>query len=400
MQAVPPGTHASSNSAMPSTNGYSPGPMAGTYGDPSSAAGFSQSPHGPLADETISLSSSPHSVGASRAALAGSSFADSEVSADRHHKLDLHSSAYDHSSRGGAVAGPAYEAGVGGFRPGVQVSSTPILGGEGTYTVQPLSHGSAHTQQQQQHMPAVVAPNQVQGQHSPARSASQFRQGYTPAAAPSEGSQGQYLPAGALYGQHQGGQLQPAMVPSDMTQRQASGMTQRQASGPEQADGSQNQEQYTPAITASGMSHAWAAPAAAASYSSFDSTESPPESGRMDHSSAIGVTRSPGGNDALQTGRAEAANSGLHHERSLRSFYSSGIAPCWPVRHIIRHAAVSRCARSSHADCSCACSAPCVQHARCSLSGDLNIKQSGPLGVAASAISAGAVCSLLLFSHD
>ena len=312
---------------MASTNTYPPGPLGGTQGDPNSAAGFSQSPHGPLADETISLSSSPHSVGASRAALAGSSFADSEASADRHHKLDLHSSAHDPSSWGGAGVGPAYEAGVGGYRPGVQVSSTPILGGEGTYTVQPLSHGSAHTQQQQ-HMPAAVAPtNQVQGQHSPARSASQFRQGYTPAAAPFEGSQAQYLPAGGPpYGQHQGGHMQPAVATSDITQRPASGMTQRPA------DGSHNQEQYTPAMPASGMSHAWESPAAAASYSSFDSTESPPESRHMEDSSAIRVVRSPAGNDALQTGRAETANSGLQHERSLRSFYSSGIASCSTVR--------------------------------------------------------------------
>ena len=125
----------------------------------------------------------------------------------------------------------------------------------------------------------------------------------------------------------QGGQAAPAVATSDIAQRQAP------VSGP--ANGSQNQEQYTPAIPASGMSHVGAVPAAAASYSSYDSSESPQGSRQVDDSSSIGIGRSPAGNDALQRGRAEAANSGLQDERSLRSFYSSGIPYCLLDRHIL-----------------------------------------------------------------
>lgn len=172
VQAVPAGNHASNNSTVSSTNTYPPGPVAGTQG-PYSAEGVSQDPHGALADETISLDSASHSVGASRAALAGSSFADSEASAERqsYHGLDIHGSAYDYGSQGASGAAPAPETGVGSFRTGVQVSSTPILGGEGTYTVQPLSYVSAPTQQQQ-HVPAAVASNQVLGQDAATAAAS------------------------------------------------------------------------------------------------------------------------------------------------------------------------------------------------------------------------------------
>lgn len=300
--------------------------MAGTHGASSSVGGFSHDPHGPLADETISLNSSSHSVGASRAALAGSSFADSEPSTDGHHRLDIHSSAQDYNSLGPSRAAPTHDSVVGSFKRGVQVSSMPILGGEGTYTVQPLSRG-APLAQQQQHIPSAVAPNQVRGQYAPATAAaaSQFSQGYTPAAAPAEGSQGQYMPAGATCGYHDR-QFEPA-VASDKTQRQAP------VSGP--ADGSQSQEQYTPAIAVAGMSHAGAAPAAAASYSSYDSSESPHESRQVNDTCAIGFGRAPAGNDALQRGRAEAANGGLQDERSLRSFYSSGASSCWPVKQIL-----------------------------------------------------------------
>ena len=321
MQAVSPGTHANSNSAVASTNVYPPGPVAGTHGGSSSVGGFSHEPHGHLADE-ISLNSSSHSVGASRAALAGSSFADSEASSDRHHRLDIHSSAHDYNPLGPSGAAPAFETGMGSFKRGIQVSSTPILGGEGTYTVQPLSHGTPLAQQQQ-HVPVVV-PNQNPGQYAPVTAASQFSQGHTPAAAPSEGSQGHYM---AAHG-HQGGQVAPTAATLDIAQRQApiSGL----------ANSGQNQEQYTPAIAASGMSRPGAVPAAAASYSSYDSSESPHGSRQMDHSSAIGIGRSPAGNDALQRGQTEAADSGLQDERSLRSFYSSGIPDCWLDAHILK----------------------------------------------------------------
>lgn len=231
VQAVPAGTHASST--VSSTNTYPPGPVAGTQG-PYSAEGITEDPHGALADETISLDSASHSVGASRAALAGSSFADSEASADRqsYHGLDIHGSAYDYGSQGASGAAPAPEAGVGSFRPGVQVSSTPILGGEGTYTVQPLSYASPSTRQQQ-HVPAAVASNPVLEQN---------------------------------------------------------------------------------------------APAAAASYSSLNSSRGVPEAMQAGDSSAIEVGRSSAASEALQRGRAEAANSGLQDERSLRSFFSSGRA--------------------------------------------------------------------------
>ena len=323
LQAGSPGTHANSNSAVASANVYPPGPVAGTHGGSSSVGGFNHDPHGPLADETISLNSSSHSVGASRAALAGSSFADSEASAERHNGLDVHSSAHDYNSLGPSGATPAYETETGNFKRGIQVSSTPILGGEGTCTVQPLSHDSPLTQQQQ-HIPAAVVPKQNQGQYTPATAVSQFSQGHTPAAAPSVASQGQYM---ATHG-HQGGRTAPAVAPSDIAQRQApvSGL----------ANGSQNQEQYTPALAASGMSHAGAVPAAAASYSSYDSSESPHGSRQMDDSSGIGIGRSPAANDALQRGRAEAANSSLQHERSLRSFYSSGVPYCLLDKHILK----------------------------------------------------------------
>ena len=314
VQAVAPGTHANSNSAVASTDVYPHGPVAGAHGEFSSVGGFSHDPQGPLADETISLNSSSHSVGASRAALAGSSFADSEASTDRHHKLDIHSSAHDYTSLGPSGAAPAYETGMGGFKRGIQVSSTPILGGEGTYTVQPLSHDTPLTQQQQ-HAPAAVGPNQNQGQYAPATAAAQLSQGHTPAAAPSQHRQGQYL---ATHG-HQGEQVAPAVVTADIAESQAPGA----------AHGSQNQEHYTPAIGVSGMSHPGAVSAVAASYSSYDSSESPHGSRQMENSSAIGIGHSSAGEDALQRGRAEAANGGLQHERSLRSFYSSGSPYCW-----------------------------------------------------------------------
>ena len=243
MQAVPAGTYASNNSSVSSTNTYPAGPAAGTQGA-SSAAGVSQDPHGALADETISLDSASHSVGASRAALAGSSFADSEASADRqsYHGLDIHGSAYDYGSQGASGAAPAPEVGVGSFRPGVQVSSTPILGSEGTYTVQPLSYTSPPAQQQQ-HTPAVVASTQALGQNGTA---------------------------------------------------------------------------------------------AAASYSSLNSSKGVAEARHVEDSSAIEVGRSSGAGEALQRGRAEAANSGLQDERSLRSFFSSGRdhLPLWQARHM------------------------------------------------------------------
>ena len=314
VQLVSSGPHASNgNDAAPSTSAYPPGALAGTHVGPSSAGGFSQDPHGALADETISLGSASHSVGASRAALAGSSFADSEVSAERHphHGLDMHSSAHDYSALETSGAAPAYEGGVG--KSGVQVSSTPILGGEGTYTVQPLLYASSATQQEPR-IPAAIASDQIQGQYAPAAAASHFSQGYTPSATPSDGSQGQYMPTGAAQGQYRE-QVAPAVAASDPTQRQG-----HQALVTAQANGSQNQEQYTPAIAACDFSHGHAA-----SYSSYNSSEGLPESRQVDDSSAIGVGRSSAGTDALQRGRAEAADSGLQDERSLRSFYSSGI---------------------------------------------------------------------------
>lgn len=298
VQAVPPGAYAGNNSTVSGTNVYPPVPVTGTQG-PSSAGGVSQDPHGALRDETISLDSAAHSMGASRAALAGSSFADSEVSTDRqsYRGLDIHGSAYDYGSQGAAGAAPAFEAHGGSFSPGVQVSSTPILGGEGTYTVQPLSYASRPTQQQQ-HAPAPAASNQTQGPNALAAAASQFSQEHTRVGTPYD------MPAGNFHS-HQQGQFPSAQA-------------------------------CAPAMAASGSSYAQAAPAAAASYSSLNSSKGLSEARQVDDSSSIEIGRSPGGFEALQRGRAEAANSGLQDERSLRSFFSSGIPSRQHARHVVQ----------------------------------------------------------------
>ncbi|DBA77736.1 TPA: hypothetical protein ACH3X2_008429 [Trebouxia sp. C0005] len=160
------------------TGGYTSAPMlqdtANVNGTAGSTGAYSHNPHAAMADETISLDSPSHSIGASRAALAGSSFADSEISAEHRaasfHETDLLDSpqAYGTANTGFASSSqapaPATNAasrttgdGMSGTHPtnthgisstqpitgnsisGVQLSSKPILGGEGTFTVQPVN---------------------------------------------------------------------------------------------------------------------------------------------------------------------------------------------------------------------------------------------------------------------
>lgn len=169
--------------------GYTSAPMlqdtANVNGTAGSTGAYSHNPHAAMADETISLDSPSHSIGASRAALAGSSFADSDISAEHRaaafHDTDLPDSSQGHSTANTgfasssqappAAANAALQitgAGMTGIystsrngtssvQPitgnsisGVQLSSKPILGGEGTFTAQPMT-------QPRQYAPATAA---------------------------------------------------------------------------------------------------------------------------------------------------------------------------------------------------------------------------------------------------
>lgn len=160
------------------TGGYTSAPMlqdtANVNGTAGSTGAYSHNPHAAMADETISLDSPSHSIGASRAALAGSSFADSDISAEHRaagfHEPDLLDSpqgygtvntGFASSSQAPATAAnaasrmtgdgmtgihPTSRYGTSGVQPitgngisGVQLSSKPILGGEGTLTTQPVT---------------------------------------------------------------------------------------------------------------------------------------------------------------------------------------------------------------------------------------------------------------------
>lgn len=183
--------------------GYTSAPMlqdtANVNGTAGSTGAYSHNPHAAMADETISLDSPSHSIGASRAALAGSSFADSDISAEHRsagfHETDLLDSpqGYGTANTGfpSSLQAPAAAAnaashttgdGMTGIHPtsrhgtssvqpitgnsisGVQLSSKPILGGEGTFTTQPVTHpqqyataiaGSDRPQRESQNRQAV-----------------------------------------------------------------------------------------------------------------------------------------------------------------------------------------------------------------------------------------------------
>ena len=164
------------------TSGYTSAPMlqdtANVNGTAGSTGAYSHNPHAAMADETISLDSPSHSIGASRAALAGSSFADSDISAEHRgaafHDTDLLDSSQGHSTANTAFASssqapPAASAaswitgdgmtgahstsrnGTSSIQPitgdsisGVQLSSKPILGGESTFTAQPVTQPWQH----------------------------------------------------------------------------------------------------------------------------------------------------------------------------------------------------------------------------------------------------------------
>ncbi len=145
---------------------------ANVNGTAGSTGAYSHNPHAAMADETISLDSPSHSIGASRAALAGSSFADSDISAEHRaaafHDTDLLDSSQGHSTANTGFASSsqapaAYTAsriigdgmtgthstsrnGTSSIQPitgnsifRVQLSSKPILGGEGTFTAPPVT---------------------------------------------------------------------------------------------------------------------------------------------------------------------------------------------------------------------------------------------------------------------
>ena len=304
---TPSGTQLGSNSAVASTDVYAPGPVSqhvsGLNEAPSSGGVYSQDPHGALADETISVDSAPHSIGANRAVLAGSSFADSDVSADRqaYFGTDAHDTAHDYSRLGTSTATTADGGGMTSYRPRVQLSSTPILGGEGTFGAQPLAYASPPAQQQQP-TPAAVNSHLSQEQSPLTAPPSNSSQGlYGPSVAPSSvQNQGRHLPAGA--------QPAPAAAPSDFSHQQ-----QQYAPATALSDLQQPQGLYAPSDSSQGQN-------APASYSRLGQSGSR----QMAGSSAIGIGRSSEGSDALQKGRAEYADSGLQDERSLRSFFSSG----------------------------------------------------------------------------
>ena len=191
----PPGSVTSTSflNAHGPTAGYTSAPMlqdtANVNGTAGSTGGYSHNPHAAMADETISLDSPSHSIGASRAALAGSSFADSEISAD-HQAVGFQGvdatdspqgykgvlgnssglaeaptalpvtgnglSGYGVSSR--AAASEATPPVTGNCLSGVRLSTKPILGGEGTFTVQPV------TNSQHQSAPATAASGSRQGE--------------------------------------------------------------------------------------------------------------------------------------------------------------------------------------------------------------------------------------------
>ena len=122
-----------------------------------SALGYTHTRHAALADEAISLDSLSYgSMGANRA-LAGSSFADSEASAGRDSTgyADAYASGSPYGYSNGLGASSLAAAMPMTTGTGAQLSSKPILGGEGTYTVQPLSNPQQLPQQQ--YAPAAAA---------------------------------------------------------------------------------------------------------------------------------------------------------------------------------------------------------------------------------------------------
>ena len=179
--------------------GYTSAPMlqdtANVNGTAGSTGAYSHNPHAAMADETISLDSPSHSIGASRAALAGSSFADSDISAEHQaaafHDTDLLDSSQGYSTAntgfatslqapaaanaalrttGDGMTGthstsrygpPSIQPITGNSISGVQLSSKPILGGEGTFTAQPVTQyataaaGSDSPQRESQNRQAV-----------------------------------------------------------------------------------------------------------------------------------------------------------------------------------------------------------------------------------------------------
>ena len=116
-------------------------------------------------DEALS-SDSLSTTGGRRAIMAGSSFADSDGAAAQpvypsESFMDAESPMY--SSHIGSQRAPSPSAAGKALAPvGVQLSSRPILGGEGTFTVQPLAHpGQLH---QQQLAPSVAPSGSRQGE--------------------------------------------------------------------------------------------------------------------------------------------------------------------------------------------------------------------------------------------
>ena len=341
---VLPGTQSGSTSAIASTAVYAPGPtsphVTSFHDAPSSRADYSQDPHSALADETISVGSASHSGGAGRAVLAGSSFADSDVSADRQPYFgeDMQDGTHEYNQHETTAAGPAgvdglssysrldtsvpgpasVDDGPSTYRPRVQLSSTPILGGVGTVSVQPHTY-AAPVAQHQQGIPADVAQS-ASRQYTPTAAASRSSQGaYAPAVAPSSVSQGHYKASGTASTSPQRAPL-PAATPSDLSQRQPQAQGQRSVA-PALSDYPQYQEQPAPAAAASDSTHSLTAPAAAATHSSQVQSGSQ----QADNNGVIGVSHASSSRpSALERGRAEAANAGLQDERSLRSFFSSG----------------------------------------------------------------------------
>ena len=115
-------------------------------------------------DEALS-SDSLSTTGGRRAIMAGSSFADSDGAAAQpvypsDSFIDAESPMY--SSHNGSQRALSPSAAGKALAPvGVQLSSRPILGGEGTFTVQPLARPG---QQQQQLAPSVAPSGSRQGE--------------------------------------------------------------------------------------------------------------------------------------------------------------------------------------------------------------------------------------------
>ncbi len=154
-------------------SGYTEAPTlqsaAGANGTASSTGAYAPNTHAALADETLSLDSASHSIGASRAALAGSSFADSDISAERNNTAFIDADATDSPrgftdvTAGSTSAAVASQPGTNATGVhGVQLSNKPILGGEGTFTVQPMT--SSQQQQTSATMPTTAAAGSRQAE--------------------------------------------------------------------------------------------------------------------------------------------------------------------------------------------------------------------------------------------